>query len=140
MRFHMHTYTHVHIHIDKHHERLQQAKNKTIYVLMKTPPQKNKINRPERPKRSFMDQRKRAIETIALHKQVLRQLEGQGLEAVLAATKLLTACLAGGADVETAVKEAQDYTWQTLANAFRPGMGQFIPDRMYWAHGDDAEV
>jgi hypothetical protein len=49
----MHTYTHVHIHIDKHHERLQQAKNKTIYVLMKTPPQKNKINRPSISQRSI---------------------------------------------------------------------------------------
>jgi len=43
-----------------------------------------------------MDQRQRATETIALHKQVLRQLEGKGLEAVLAAATLLTDCLAGG--------------------------------------------
>jgi hydroxymethylpyrimidine/phosphomethylpyrimidine kinase len=37
------------------------------------------------------------------------------------------------------VRDAQDYTWQTLANGFRPGMGQFIPDRFFWARGDDDE-
>lgn len=50
----------------------------------------------------------------------------------------LAACLAGGADVESAVQEAQEYTWQTLAHAFRPGMGQFIPDRLFWARESDA--
>jgi len=38
------------------------------------------------------------------------------------------------------VRDAQDYTWQTLANGFRPGMGQFIPDRFFWARGDDSEA
>ena len=32
-----------------------------------------------------------------------------------------------------AVFEAQDYTWQALARAFRPGMGQHLPDRLFWA-------
>ena len=49
----------------------------------------------------------------------------------------IAACLAGGAGIEDAVRDAQDYTWQTLANGFRPGMGQFIPDRFFWARGDD---
>jgi len=31
------------------------------------------------------------------------------------------------------VYEAQDYTWQALGNAFRPGMGQYLPDRLFWA-------
>ena len=31
------------------------------------------------------------------------------------------------------MRDAQDYTWQTLADGFRPGMGQFIPDRFFWA-------
>lgn len=48
----------------------------------------------------------------------------------------IAACLAAGADIETAVKEAQDYTWQTLSKAFRPGMGQFIPDRLFWARDE----
>lgn len=51
----------------------------------------------------------------------------------------IAACLAAGTDIETAVKEGQDYTWQTLANAFRPGMGQFIPDRLFWARGEEEE-
>jgi hydroxymethylpyrimidine/phosphomethylpyrimidine kinase len=52
----------------------------------------------------------------------------------------VAACLAGGASIEDAVRDAQDYTWQTLANGFRPGMGQFIPDRFFWARGDDNEA
>lgn len=35
--------------------------------------------------------------------------------------------------VSEAAREAQEYTWQTLAAGFRPGMGQFIPDRFFWA-------
>jgi hydroxymethylpyrimidine/phosphomethylpyrimidine kinase len=41
--------------------------------------------------------------------------------------------------MEEAIQEAQEYTWQTLKNAFRPGMGQFIPDRFFWARDDDDE-
>lgn len=52
----------------------------------------------------------------------------------------LAGFLALGQDVADASKEAQAYTWQTLKNAYRPGMGQFIPDRMYWVHGDDDEA
>jgi len=36
-------------------------------------------------------------------------------------------------DIADAVYEAQDYTWQALAHAFRPGMGQHLPDRLFWA-------
>lgn len=49
----------------------------------------------------------------------------------------IAGCIAGGASVEDAVRDAQDYTWQTLKNAFRAGMGQFIPDRFFWARGED---
>lgn len=52
----------------------------------------------------------------------------------------LAGFLALGLDVAEAAKEAQAYTWQTLKHAYRPGMGQFIPDRMYWVHGDDDEA
>lgn len=51
----------------------------------------------------------------------------------------IAGCLAGGANVEDAVRDAQDYTWQTLKNGFRAGMGQFIPDRMFWARGDESD-
>lgn len=48
--------------------------------------------------------------------------------------------IASGSDVMTAVKEAQEYTWQSLSNGFRPGMGQFIPDRMFWARQSETEA
>jgi len=43
----------------------------------------------------------------------------------------IAACLALGRDVETAAHEAQEYTWQTLAAAFRSGKGQLTPDRLF---------
>ncbi|MBP6190042.1 MAG: hydroxymethylpyrimidine/phosphomethylpyrimidine kinase [Azonexus sp.] len=49
----------------------------------------------------------------------------------------IAGCIAGGASMEDAVRDAQDYTWQALAAGFRAGMGQFIPDRFFWARGDD---
>jgi hydroxymethylpyrimidine/phosphomethylpyrimidine kinase len=56
-------------------------------------------------------------------------------------TSAIAACMAHGLDIEEAVAEAQEYTWQTLKAGFRPGMGQYIPDRMFWAREeeDDAE-
>jgi len=51
----------------------------------------------------------------------------------------IAAMLANGLDVPDAVREAQDYVWQTLKSAYRPGMGQFIPDRLFWAR-DDADT
>jgi hydroxymethylpyrimidine/phosphomethylpyrimidine kinase len=45
----------------------------------------------------------------------------------------IAAMLANGLDLPEAVREAQEYTWQTLAAAFRPGMGQYLPDRFFWA-------
>jgi hydroxymethylpyrimidine/phosphomethylpyrimidine kinase len=45
----------------------------------------------------------------------------------------IAATLANGLDVPEAVREAQEYTWQTLNAGFRPGMGQHIPDRFFWA-------
>ena len=47
--------------------------------------------------------------------------------------------LANGLDLPEAVREAQDYTWHTLQKAYRPGMGQFLPDRLFWAREDEAE-
>jgi hydroxymethylpyrimidine/phosphomethylpyrimidine kinase len=49
----------------------------------------------------------------------------------------IAANLAIGLDIEAAVRDAQDYTWQTLAAGFRAGMGQFIPDRLFWARVDE---
>lgn len=46
------------------------------------------------------------------------------------------ATLAHDIDVLEAVSEAQDFTWQALAHGTRLGMGQHMPDRMYWARDD----
>lgn len=51
----------------------------------------------------------------------------------------IAACLANGLPVSDSVIEAQDYTWQTLQAGFRPGMGQHIPNRLYWAKLDEDE-
>jgi len=45
----------------------------------------------------------------------------------------IAANLANGLDIPDAVRDAQDYTWQALAHGFRPGMGQYLPDRFFWA-------
>jgi len=45
----------------------------------------------------------------------------------------IAAMLANGLDLTDAVREAQDYTWHTLQKAYRPGMGQHLPDRLFWA-------
>lgn len=52
-------------------------------------------------------------------------------------TSAIAACLAHGLSMEEAIQEAQEYTWQTLKNGFRPGMGQFIPDRFFWARDEE---
>jgi hydroxymethylpyrimidine/phosphomethylpyrimidine kinase len=49
----------------------------------------------------------------------------------------IAATIANGLEVSDAVKDAQEYTWQTLKNAFRPGMGQHIPDRLFWARDEE---
>lgn len=49
----------------------------------------------------------------------------------------IAATIANGLEVAEAVKDAQEYTWQALKAAFRPGMGQHIPDRLFWAREDE---
>ena len=49
----------------------------------------------------------------------------------------IAATIANGLPIDEAVKDAQEYTWQTLKAAFRPGMGQHIPDRLFWAREEE---
>lgn len=49
----------------------------------------------------------------------------------------LAATIARGLDISEAAREAQEYTWQSLKFGFRPGMGQLVPDRLFWARDDD---
>lgn len=44
----------------------------------------------------------------------------------------IAALIAQGLDVIEAITEAQEYTWNALANAYRPGKGQYIPNRFFW--------
>jgi hydroxymethylpyrimidine/phosphomethylpyrimidine kinase len=57
--------------------------------------------------------------------------EYHGSGCTLAAS--LAGLMAQGKDVETAVAEAQTYTWQSLHNGYQPGLGQWLPNRFYWA-------
>lgn len=45
----------------------------------------------------------------------------------------LAGLIACGTPLMQAVDEAQEYTYETLLHAYRPGMGQNIPDRLFWA-------
>ncbi|MBL8515918.1 MAG: bifunctional hydroxymethylpyrimidine kinase/phosphomethylpyrimidine kinase [Betaproteobacteria bacterium] len=54
----------------------------------------------------------------------------------------VAAMLARGLDIGDAVREAQEYTWQTLKSGYRIGMGQRLPDRLFWARdaADEADA
>ncbi len=47
--------------------------------------------------------------------------------------------LAQDLPVTTAILEAQEFTWEALNNSYRIGMGQSIPNRLFWARDDDDE-
>ncbi|WP_041656397.1 bifunctional hydroxymethylpyrimidine kinase/phosphomethylpyrimidine kinase [Azoarcus sp. KH32C] len=49
----------------------------------------------------------------------------------------LAAALAHGMEVPEAAREAQEFTWQALSAAYRPGMGLALPDRLFWARPED---
>lgn len=52
----------------------------------------------------------------------------------------LAACIAGlmahGLSPEQAIFEAQEYTWNSLDNAYRTGKGQHNPDRLFWMEAE----
>jgi hydroxymethylpyrimidine/phosphomethylpyrimidine kinase len=52
----------------------------------------------------------------------------------------IAAALANGLGVPEAVRDAQEFTWQSLASAFRPGAGQAIPDRFFWTREDEGRA
>lgn len=51
----------------------------------------------------------------------------------------IAATIANGLPMAEAVKDAQEYTWQSLKAGFRAGMGQHIPDRLFWAREEERE-
>jgi hydroxymethylpyrimidine/phosphomethylpyrimidine kinase len=48
----------------------------------------------------------------------------------------IAATIANGLPVSDGVYEAQEYTWQALKSGFHPGMGQYLPDRLFWARNE----
>lgn len=69
------------------------------------------------------------------------RLGGHYLGARATLSAAIAAELAHGMDLREAVREAQEFTWQALSGAYRPGMGLALPDRLFWARdggeGDD---
>lgn len=59
-----------------------------------------------------------------------------GSGCTLAAT--IAGLLAQGLEPFTAIHEAQEYTWEALNHGYRVGMGQLIPNRLFWANQEDA--
>ncbi len=49
----------------------------------------------------------------------------------------IAATIANGLDIADAVRDAQEFTWQTLSHGYRPGMGQHTPDRLFWAREEE---
>ncbi len=50
----------------------------------------------------------------------------------------IAALLAHGLEPFSAINEAQEYTWESLKHGWRPGMGQYLPNRLFWAR-EEAE-
>ncbi|MGD8525095.1 MAG: hydroxymethylpyrimidine/phosphomethylpyrimidine kinase [Thioalkalispiraceae bacterium] len=51
----------------------------------------------------------------------------------------IAAMLAQGLDPFMAIHEAQQFTWDSLQHGYRLGMGQWHPNRLFWARDDDNE-
>ena len=64
----------------------------------------------------------------------------KGFKNFLMRGNLVVVAAYNGLELPEAVREAQDYTWHALARGYRPGMGQFLPDRLFWAREDDSET
>jgi hydroxymethylpyrimidine/phosphomethylpyrimidine kinase len=66
------------------------------------------------------------------------RLEGSfhGSGCTLAAS--IAGLLAQGLEPFSAIHEAQEYTWQALAAGYRIGMGQQLPNRLFWARDEQS--
>lgn len=47
--------------------------------------------------------------------------------------------LAHGVEPFAAVHDAQEFAWESLNNGYRLGMGQYMPNRYFWARGEDED-
>ncbi|MDD3884297.1 MAG: hydroxymethylpyrimidine/phosphomethylpyrimidine kinase [Gallionella sp.] len=90
------------------------------------------------------EQSPKVINTLYADRGVLRRDEWARLPGIYHGSgctlaSAIAALLAQNVDLPEAVREAQEYTWQSLNAGFRPGMGQHIPDRLFWARGPEDE-
>ena len=51
----------------------------------------------------------------------------------------IAAMLAQGIEPFMAIHEAQQYTWESLQHGYRLGMGQWHPNRFFWARGNEED-
>lgn len=80
------------------------------------------------------------LNTLFGHEGVIRadawpRLRGPFLGAGSTLCAATVAAMAHGMDLPEAVREAQEFTQQTLRHAYRAGMGRALPDRFFWARG-----
>lgn len=66
-----------------------------------------------------------------VHQNTCARLPGSYHGSGCTIASAIAAGLAQGKSIIEAVEAAEGYTWQTLANAFHPGKGQYIPDRFF---------
>jgi hydroxymethylpyrimidine/phosphomethylpyrimidine kinase len=90
------------------------------------------------------EQSPKVVNTLYTDQGVLRRDEWTRLPGIYHGSgctlaSAIAALLAQNVAVPEAVREAQEYTWQSLEAGFRPGMGQHIPDRLFWARGPEDE-
>ncbi|NMG55123.1 bifunctional hydroxymethylpyrimidine kinase/phosphomethylpyrimidine kinase [Aromatoleum aromaticum] len=67
------------------------------------------------------------------------RLPGRFLGAGATLAGAVAAALAHGMEVPEAVREAQEFTFQALTGAYRPGMGLALPDRFFWARPEERD-
>lgn len=78
---------------------------------------------------------KRLLETFAFER-LPHSYHGSGCTLASACA----AALAHRLEPVSAVAQALDYTWQTLKHGFRAGMGQHLPNRLYWGYATGAKT
>jgi hydroxymethylpyrimidine/phosphomethylpyrimidine kinase len=47
--------------------------------------------------------------------------------------------LAQGMEPYSAIREAQEYTWESLKYGYRAGSGQLLPNRLFWARTNESQ-
>ncbi len=77
---------------------------------------------------------RRLLETFAWER-LPHQYHGSGC--TLAAS--IAGLLSQGLEPFNAIHEAQEYTWETLEHGYRIGMGQYLPNRLFWGLGNEED-